>query len=100
MISITLFNILVVAAILLFVYSLVDLNNRIYGNIISALMSSVLFGYSAVIANTGVVEDNGTVMSDLSLQIILIIPTIIIMIYTGYMIWDAYQEAQEVKDGF
>ena len=100
MISITLFNVLVVVAILLFVYSLVDLNNRIYGNIISALMSSVLFRYAAVIANTGIVEDNGTVMSDLSLQIILIIPTIIIMIYTGYMIWDAYQEAQEVHDEF
>jgi len=98
LISITVFNLLIVIAFLLFIYSIIDLSNRIYGNIIASIMSTVLFGYSAVIANTGIIQDGTEIMQDLSLQIILLIPTAIMMIYTAYMVWDAYQEAQEASE--
>jgi len=98
MISVIIFGLLLVLAMVLFIYALADLNNRIYGNIVAGIMSTVLFGYSAVIANTGIVQDGTEIMQDLSLQIILLIPTAITMIYTAYMVWDAYQEAQEASE--
>lgn len=112
MISISVFNILLGSAFVLALYSWIDLNNKLYCNIAAGFLSSLLFGYSAVIANTGVIEtgrfgiaenlsavqSTGIVMQDLSLQIFLIIPSAIMMIYSAYMLWDAYDEYQHSGD--
>lgn len=98
MISVTVFNVLLVLAVILFVYSLVDLSNRIYGNIALSFFSALLSGYVAVIANTGVVEDAGTVMQDMSLQIMLIIFAMITAVYTIYMAVEAWYEYQAGKE--
>ena len=98
MISVTVFNVLLVLAVILFVYSLVDLSNRIYGNIALSFFSTLLSGYVAVIANTGIVQEAGTVMQDMSLQIMLIIFAMITAVYTIYMAVEAWYEYQAGKE--
>ena len=98
MISLGVFNLLIALAVLLFVFSVVDLTNRVYGNIVAGIFSSVLFAYTSVIANTGIVQDNGTVMADLSLSIILMILWIVATVYVAVIGWEAWQEYQEAKD--
>ncbi len=95
MISIGVFNILIAVVILLFIYSIADLDNRIYGNIIAGFLCTLFAGYVAVIANTGIVEDGGVVMQDLSLQIMFIMFTGVMMIYTLYMTVEAWFEYQQ-----
>jgi hypothetical protein len=94
MIPVDIFTTLLAVAFVLGIYSLIDLNNRIYGNIIAAFISAILFGYLSVISNTGILQSSGSVVSDQSLQIILIIPTATMMIYTGYMVLDAWNESR------
>lgn len=98
MIPMSIFGILAVMLIPLFLYSFIDLNNRLYGNIVSAFLFTILSGYLAAIANSGIVEYNGEPFADLSLQIILMIFTMVMLIYTLYMSWDAYQEARQERD--
>jgi lipopolysaccharide export LptBFGC system permease protein LptF len=100
MIPTEVFTTLLSVAFVLAIYSFIDLSNRIYGNIVAAFISAILFGFLSVIANTGIVGLTGYSMADQSLQIILIIPTATMMIFTGYMVLDAWNESQamEVED--
>jgi hypothetical protein len=94
----SIFGILAVMLIPLFLYSFIDLNNRLYGNIISAFLFTILAGYLAAIANSGILEYNGEPFADLSLQIILMIFMMVMLIYTLYMTWDAYQELRQERE--
>lgn len=65
MITLSIYVVLIVIAILLAVYSLWDYRNRIYGNIIAAFISSILFFLTGVMGIVGEVVDvqvlqNGT----------------------------------------
>ena len=65
MITLSIYVVLIVIAILLAVYSLWDYRNRIYGNIIAAFISSLLFFLTGVMGIVGEVVDvqvvqNGT----------------------------------------
>ena len=65
MITLSIYVVLIVIAILLAVYSLWDYHNRIYGNIIAAFISSLLFFLTGVMGIVGEVVDvqvvqNGT----------------------------------------
>ena len=65
MITLSIYVVLIVIAILLAVYSLWDYRNRIYGNIIAAFISSLLFFLTGVMGIIGEVVDvqvvqNGT----------------------------------------
>ena len=71
MIPITLFNLLVVTDVLFIIYSVIDHRNRLYANIISAFIASILAGYLAVVINAGIVQQSdGTAIQDASLAII------------------------------
>lgn len=56
MIPLSLFNILVAVEVLLVLYSIIDVRNRYYGNIVTAFIASLLGIFLAVVISVGVVQ--------------------------------------------
>lgn len=86
-----------IAIFMLFIiFSLVDYANKFYANIASAVIAS-LFGIylSAMIYLGAVVYPDGSAAQDLSLALILFIPTMCMMIYAYIMAYDAWDEARK-----
>lgn len=108
MISVELFITLGIAAGLFALYGLLDMRNRFYANIGALFMSSIMIFYmSTTVINgtlqTGVIINQTTgattplVMQDAGIGYILLIPALAAMLFTAYLIWDAYEEVQQNK---
>lgn len=96
MIPLSTFNLMIAVFILFVIFSLVDYANKFYANIASSIIAS-LFGIylSAMIYLGAVVYPDGTAISDLSIALILFIPTLGMMIYSYIMAYDAWDEARK-----
>lgn len=96
MIPISTYNLLVAVFVIFVLYSLIDYKNKFYANIASAIIASLFGIYLAAMIYLGSVEySDGTVISDLSVAIIILIPTIGMMVYSYFMAYDAYTEVAE-----
>lgn len=99
MIPISTFNMLIGVMIVLFLYSVIDLRNHYYANIMTSFVCALVAFYLSVAISVGVVQyDYGTVITDLSTGFILIIFAVAMMIYSGIMVYDAYIEYREMKE--
>jgi hypothetical protein len=100
MIPVSTFNMLIAVDLILIVYSVIDLRNKMYANIISAFLASVLAGYLAVVINAGIVQQSdGTAIQDASLAIIPFgLITVVMMIYTILMVFEARQEKEAEEE--
>jgi hypothetical protein len=96
MIPVSTFNMLIAVDLILIVYSVIDLRNKMYANIIAAFLASVLAGYLAVVINAGIVQQSdGVAIQDASLAIVPFgLICVVMMIYTILMVFDARAEKQ------
>jgi hypothetical protein len=93
MIPVTTFNLLIAADLILIVYSVIDLRNKMYANIVAAFLASVLAGYLSVVMAAGIVIfDDGTTIQDTSISIIIGIFAVVMMVYTLLMVYEAREE--------
>jgi len=96
MIPLSTFNLMIAIFVLFIIFSLVDYANKFYANIASAIVA-ICFGlYLSAMIYLGSVEyPDGTAIPDLSLALILFIPTLGMMIYAYIMAYDAWDEARK-----
>jgi hypothetical protein len=93
MIPISTFNIMVVALLLLVIYSWVDHRNKLYGNIAAAILASLIGGVLAIVMYIGAVStDAGTPINDMPTAGILFLITLTIAVYSFFMIMEAKEE--------
>jgi len=112
MISIAVFVGLIAVAFGLMIYSMIHLENRLYGNIITGILSVILFAMLALWCLSGsviqidhlmnqtvngtesfmTVETISTSYADPALGYFLGLISVAMFLFTGAMIWDAYQE--------
>jgi len=96
MIPITTFNLMIAIFVLFIIFSLVDYANKFYANIASAVIASLFGIYLSAMIYLGAVEyPDGSAAQDLSLALILFIPTLGMMIYAYIMAYDAWDEARK-----
>lgn len=125
MIPVTTFNLLIAVEALLFLYALIDVKNKYYGNIMAAFIASLIGVFLSVVISVGVVQYdpacpvsygyNATVgdstiftatcancppvvITDLATGFILMLFAIPMMIYSFLMIYDAYIEYKEERE--
>ena len=99
MIPISTFNLLIAVFVVFVLYAIADYRNKFYANIVSAGIASFIGLYLSSMIYLGNVEySNGTAISDLSLAIILFIPTLAMMVYTYLFAYDAYEEYTSIKE--
>jgi hypothetical protein len=114
MIPFVIFITLLAIGVILFLYFMLDNKNRIYGNIVAAFLCALVFGYLAIISiapvvittpvinttstttvngtvTTSFIYDTPTVTSSSEGYIFLLI-SVVVMIYTFLMIYEAYAE--------
>ena len=108
MISIELFVTLGVAAVLLAMYGLMDMRNQFYANIGALFMASLITWYLSITVGNGTLQSgvvvNQTsglttpiVIQDASFGWLLLIPAVASMIFTTYLIYDAWSESGRDK---
>lgn len=98
MMLVSMFNVWVVIMILLVIYSLVDYRNQLYGNIAAAIMASFIGATLAILIYIGAVgTEAGTQVSDTPTAGVILIITIVITIYTFFMVMDAKEEYERQK---
>jgi hypothetical protein len=93
MIPVSTFNMLIAVDLILIIYSVIDLRNKMYANIIAAFLASILAGYLAVVMNAGIVQySDATSVQDASISIIIGIFAVTMMVYTLLMVFEAREE--------
>ena len=108
MISIELFVTLAVVAGILALYGLLDMRNRFYANIGALFMASLITWYLSITIGNGTLQAgvvvNQTsgvttpiVIQDASFGWLLLIPAVASMIFTTYLIYDAWSESGRDK---
>jgi len=99
MIPLSTFNIMVAVVVLLVIYAWVDYRNKMYGNIAAAIIASLVSALLAILIYIGAVEnDAGTRISDFPTAGILVIFAVGIAIYAFFMIAEAREELEAVKE--
>jgi len=105
MISIELYVTLGIAAVLLAVYGLIDLQNRFYANIGALFMASLITWFLSVTVGNGTLQvgvvvnqtsgvTTPIVLQDAGMGWLMLIPAVAAMIFTAYLVYDAYGEKQ------
>lgn len=93
MMPLSTFNILMTIVVVLVLYSLIDNRNKLYGNIVAAILASIVGTLLAILIYIGAIEvDTGIYTSDTPTAAILILISIAIAIYAFFMIMDAKEE--------
>ena len=93
MIPVSTFNMLIAVDLILIIYSVIDLRNKMYANIITAFLASILAGYLSIIMAAGIVQySDATAIQDTSISIIIGIFAAVMMVYTILMVFDAREE--------
>jgi hypothetical protein len=100
MIPVSTYNMLIAVDLILIVYSVIDLRNKMYANIIAAFLASVIAGYLAVVINAGIVQYSDAVsVQDTSLAIIPFgLISVVMMIYAILMVFDAREEKKAEEE--
>lgn len=100
MISLSTFNMLIAVMLVLVIYSVIDLRNKMYANIVTAFLSSFIGGYLSVAVAAGIVQYNdGTLIQDASLGTVLFLIAIVMGIYALYMVYEAREEKRMEAEG-
>lgn len=110
MIPLSLFNMLGAVAVVLMLYSFIDTRNKYYGNIVSAFVSSLVSGFLAVAISIGIVQYDPvvtgidcatctTAIVDPATGYVLLLFSVIGMIYGMFMLYEAWVEARDNKEG-
>lgn len=101
MIPLSTFNMMVVVAFLMVIYSIIDHDNRLYANVITTFMSGLLFTYLAVSLTTNIIYEviAGVVtpINSPSLGYFLYFMSIIMFGYTMIMTYEIIDEAYAEK---
>ena len=110
--SIAIFCVMVLVAFGLMVYSIMHLDNRLYGNVITGILSVILFAILALWSLGGnvihvdhlmnqTVNETGSFMTAETIQTSYAEPAlgfffalvaVVMFLFSGAMIWDAYHE--------
>ena len=120
MVPFVIFITLIVVMAVLFIYVMLDNKNRVYGNIVAAFLCALIAGYLGIISIAPVVTStpilnttstttvNGTVTTSFiydtptvtspSYGYIFMMISAVVMIYTFFMIYEAYAEFQKGKE--
>lgn len=100
MIALSTFNLLVAIVILLVIYSWVDYRNGMYGNIVSAVLASLIGSSLSIMAYIGAIEnDAGTQITDVFTFAVLLFISIVSAIYAILMIMEAKAEYDSTSRG-
>lgn len=95
MIAVSTFNLLVSMAILMFLYSVIDHENRLYANIVISFASAIMLGWLGEAVSIGAMEYTSRATGD-----ILKFIGFIAFVYCGFMIYEvidiAFQEKTEL----
>lgn len=112
MVPIDIYMVMVGGVFALMIYSWIDHNNRIYANIIAALIAAILAGYLGNIISTNTVYDawyctyNTTALTHECQEVVFNSPSVgygmgfisfAMFLYVFYMLWDAYEERKMQK---
>jgi hypothetical protein len=74
-------------------FSVIDLKNKMYANIVAAFIASMMWGYLSAIMAAGIVQyDSGLAIQDASIGIIMFFIAIVFGIYALLMVYDARAE--------
>ena len=93
MIPVSTFNMFVALGIVFSLFSVIDLKNKMYANIVAAFIASMMWGYLSVIMAAGIVQyDSGLAIQDASIGIIMFFIAIVFGIYALLMVYDARAE--------
>ena len=99
MIPLSTYNLMVGMFFLLILYSLIDYKNKFYANIATAILALLMGLFLAASIYMGIIEyDDGTAISDLSLAILMLIPTLFIGVYAFFLGYDAFEEAKKAGE--
>jgi O-antigen ligase len=99
MIPLSTFNILLVAVVLLVIYSWVDHRNKLYGNIAAAILASLIGILLSILVYLGAVQtDAGISVSDVPTAGVLLIISVLIGVYAFIMAMEAKDEYDSFKE--
>jgi uncharacterized membrane protein YesL len=99
MMHLSTFNLLVSVVIVLILYSVIDYHHKLYANIATAIIATLMSGLLAILVYIGAVQtDAGVVVTDLPTAGMLILMSVLIGLYTAYMIWDAKDEYEKMQE--
>lgn len=99
MIPLSTFNILLVVVVLLVIYAWVDYRNKLYANIASAILASLIGTLLSILVYIGAVQnDAGTQISDLPTAGILLLISVLIAIYAFFMAMEAKEEYEAEQE--
>lgn len=100
MIPISTFNLLAAADVLLLIYAVIDLRNKVYANIVAMFICSMISGYLGTAMYAGIVQyTDGTIIQDTSLAIIPFgFMCAATAIYTLLLVYEARDEARTVRE--
>lgn len=98
MMPLSTFNILMALVFLLALYSLIDHRNTLYGNIVAAILSSLIGSLLAILVYIGaVIIDTDLYAKDFPTAGILILVSVTMAIYAYFMIMEAKEEYERIK---
>jgi hypothetical protein len=93
MIPVSTFNMFVALGIVFSLFSVIDLKNKMYANIVAAFIASMMWGYLSAIMAAGIVQyDSGLTIQDTSVSIITFFIAIVFGIYALLMVYEARNE--------
>jgi uncharacterized membrane protein YesL len=99
MIPLSTFNTLIVIFILLVIYALVDYRNKLYGNIAAAIIASIVGTLLTILVYIGAVQtDAGVTVQDLPTAGVLLLISLVIGVYSFFMVWDAKDEYEKEQE--
>ena len=105
MISVGMFVMLGMLWLILFLFGVLDLDNRAYLNIVALIVDCILSGYLTLVSVSGSIVDTdqstaNTVLfsyQDVGMSWVFALMTVVTMIITAYLIYEAVMENREAR---
>jgi len=99
MMPLSTFNVLLVVVVLLVVFALVDYRNKLYGNIASAIIASIVSSLLAILIYIGAVEtESGARINDFPTAGVLLLIAVGTAIYAFFMIMEVREELESAQE--
>lgn len=93
MIPVSTFNMLIAMGVIFTLFSVIDLRNKIYANIVAGFIAAFDWGYLGTAVTAGIVQYNdGSVIQDASVGMVLFFVAVVMMVYALYMVYEAREE--------
>lgn len=99
MMPLSTFNTLLVVVVLLVIYSWIDHRNKLYGNIAAAILASLTGALLAILVYIGAVQtSSGTAVDDTPTAGFLLLVSVLIGVYTYFMVMEAKEEYEAMQE--